>query len=340
MKRVPLSPERSQFDHDVFISYRHADGRDYASFLWTRLRRVHIPKAFRESVAPPRVFRDVEQERVTPDLWDDRIRPILSRSRFLLLVLTPSVNEPNRDDEPNWVQRELREFLTLPQGRNVLIVRTSIHAESPHELSERFSEPGWADISFLYPRWRSIVFRRDRMHGLVQSLCLPLFDIPDSQILDFKQQDLLERKKLAWSIASVAVIGLLVMGVLAGWAVANGMKAKHNEIRAIKGEKAEHEQRTLADEQRRLAEHERDSTRVAQARDLGILAEAIQKDKEIDIKDNPLGGDAPVLLALESLQRHPNAAALYLLRKELRDKIPLTGDRQRAHEFVGAISPR
>src|SRR5262245_19316405 len=99
--------KREQFEYDVFISYRSIDGRIAANWLSSGLRNYRAPRGFHRQVPRVRVYRDTELERVTPAIWTERIRPALVRSRFLLLVSTPSVLESLDSDQPNWVMREV-----------------------------------------------------------------------------------------------------------------------------------------------------------------------------------------------------------------------------------------
>ena len=94
-----------------------------AEWLSRRLRAYRPPRGFARTLAPLRVYRDVERERVTPAIWEERIQPTLLRSRFLIVVVTDSVAAPSPGGTINWVIREVAGFLETPQGSNVMIVR-------------------------------------------------------------------------------------------------------------------------------------------------------------------------------------------------------------------------
>ena len=120
---VAWSGTRSEFDYDIFISYRSLDGSAAATWLSSKLRSYRPPRGYERELEPLQIYRDIERERVTPALWEQRIKPALSRSRFLLVVFTPSVLDKLPDGQPNWVIREMTEFLQLPQGSNIMLAR-------------------------------------------------------------------------------------------------------------------------------------------------------------------------------------------------------------------------
>src|SRR5579863_6094091 len=61
------------YEYDIFISYRSKDGRATAQWLSQQLRSYRAPKGFSAKLQALRVYRDVEEERVTTDIWETRI---------------------------------------------------------------------------------------------------------------------------------------------------------------------------------------------------------------------------------------------------------------------------
>ena len=135
---------RQDFEYDIFISYRRGDGLRIAEWLSRRLRAYRPPRGFPRTLSPLRVYRDVERERVTPAIWEERIRPTLVRSRFLIVVLTESVVAPTSGGPTNWVIREVTGFLETPHGSNVMIVRGDPGVPLPPEITARFPDSGMA----------------------------------------------------------------------------------------------------------------------------------------------------------------------------------------------------
>jgi hypothetical protein len=208
--------KREDFEYDIFISYRWKDGRHAAKLLSRKLRAYRPPRGFPRSIKPIRVYRDVELERVTPNIWEERVKPALRRSRFLLVVWTPGVLETGDPGKPNWVMREIREFLTLSQGDNVLIVRALGPDEIPMlpDIAERFPEPGWVDlrpaksISDFFKRQLS---RSDKL----TALAVPAIEIKETEIPLFNRLADRERRRAAWWVAAVSMFLLAVISALA-----------------------------------------------------------------------------------------------------------------------------
>lgn len=235
--------QREQFDYDVFISYRSIDGRRAAEWLSQGLRSYRVPGGFQRPVARLRVYRDVELELVTPAIWEQRIRPALTRSRFLLLVLTPSVLDLLESEQPNWVMREVREFLQLPQSENVLLARAggSDGMQSLPEIAERFPEPGWADIRPAAHSWARI-FRRASLGDKLTALAAPMLEIRDDEIPVFNGLARREKRRRACVTVGVS-IGLL--GLVSTLAMLGIIQRDKANSRALA---AEAEQRLARDQ--------------------------------------------------------------------------------------------
>jgi WD40 repeat protein len=216
---------REDFDYDVFISYRSVDGRRVAEWLSKGLRNYRAPKAFSKTIPAIRVYRDTELERVTPAIWQERIRPALVRSRFLLLVLTPSVLEPLESGQPNWVMREVREFLELPQSGNFLLTRARGHDAMPSlpEVDARFPEPGWVDIRSA-ANWTRIL-KRAELGDKLTALAVPALGIDDKDIPKFNRLAEREKRRIAWLTAAVSVALLFLVSALAIVAILQRGKA-------------------------------------------------------------------------------------------------------------------
>jgi TIR domain len=208
--------KRDDFDYDIFISYRWKDGRHAARWLSRVLRTYSPPRGFSGSIEPIRIYRDVELERATPDIWEERVKPALRRSRFLLVVWTPGVLQPDDRGKPNWVIREIREFLTLPQRDNVLIVRAAGPDDTPMppDIVERFPEPGWVDLRPT--RSISDFFNRQLSPAdKLTALAVPVIDIKETEIPLFNRLVDRERRRTAWWVAAVSMFLLAVMSGLA-----------------------------------------------------------------------------------------------------------------------------
>jgi hypothetical protein len=109
-------PPPSTFDYDVFISYRRLEGSGVARWLRDHLESYRLPSALRAGRAPIKAYLDTAFERATEDFWVQNIDPALHRSRFLLVIVTPSVFDPRADGPPSWVEREITTLASLPRA--------------------------------------------------------------------------------------------------------------------------------------------------------------------------------------------------------------------------------
>jgi WD40 repeat protein len=207
--------ERTQYDYDAFISYRTKDGRRITTWLSRQLRRYRPPRGFPRPLHSLRIYRDSERHRVTSRIWDSRIQPALSRSRFLIIILTPAVLE-DAGGGTNWVLREFREFVRLRGEQNVLFVWGGGAAELPFPDAFRavFPEPGWID---LRPALRAsrLAWTRALLRERLTALAVPLLDIPDDEIPALSRLVQTEQRRIAWATATIAALLLTVMSGLA-----------------------------------------------------------------------------------------------------------------------------
>lgn len=100
------------FDFDIFISYAHADGSRVAEALQRRLERFALPFFAGRSV---RVFRDSSTVAATSDL-DDTILQAVDRSRFFVLVATPTSRRNH------WPKRETTRYIETHGTATVALV--------------------------------------------------------------------------------------------------------------------------------------------------------------------------------------------------------------------------
>ncbi len=216
---------RQDFEYDIFISYRRGDGLQIAEWLSRRLRAYRPPRGFPRTLAPLRVYRDVERERVTPAIWEERIRPALVNSRFLIVVLTDSVAAPP-GGAVSWVIREVSGFLETPQKSNVMIVRADPRVPLPPEIIAHFPDPGWLDVRPSHLRWWRRLVARGTLQDKVSALVVPALDISDAEIPRLTQLAEREKRRVAWAITGVSVALALVVTTLAGIAWMQAIAAR------------------------------------------------------------------------------------------------------------------
>lgn len=131
----------SDFDFDVFVSFRHEEGRKTARWLRRWLIQWSLPTGVEaEHTGELKIFVDSYQGRPSSDYWEETIKPALLKSRWLVVIVTSSVFDPLPDGEPNWVIREIETYLDSPQAANIIPIysRELRVRRLPQILSDRF----------------------------------------------------------------------------------------------------------------------------------------------------------------------------------------------------------
>ena len=207
---------RTDYSFDAFISYRRKDGAPAARALRRALLDYRLPKALRGELPERRlsIYLDTMFERADQDFFEDTIKPALAQSRFLILVLTPSLLEPRADGTPNWVRREIAYFRTLPQGRNLLFTCEAdsvLPGEIP-ELRGGFENAERIDAGALRPlRALRNPGRRD---DEVLKVAATLLDVPRERMPDLRQEEARRRASRARALSTVLALVAAIMAAL------------------------------------------------------------------------------------------------------------------------------
>jgi hypothetical protein len=141
------------YTFDAFVSYRRSDGTRAARRLRRRLRDFRLPTSIRRS-RPTRslsIYLDTIYERAEPDFFEETIKPALRASKHLIVVQTPNASKRRTDGRPNWVEREIEFFRTLPQRNNisVALAKGTIDDPLPFGLERTFPNIERVDVREL-----------------------------------------------------------------------------------------------------------------------------------------------------------------------------------------------
>jgi len=252
----------ASFDHDAFISYRRGDGRAMANWLRRRLQSYRLPPKLEGRGLPPiKAYLDTTFERASDDFWTQNIEPALKRSRYLLVLVTPSVFTPRTDGEQSWVDREIETFLALPQGRNVLVAVAGGNQldRIPQLLRDRFPRIDVVDLNGTGGRFglaqRS--YLNDQTLTLIASICR----ISDVDMPLLRREEERRKRTLAIRVTSGALILVAVLATLLVFALIQRKVAvtqrTNAETRRVEAEKAQADaeaQRNLAEDRQRQAD--------------------------------------------------------------------------------------
>jgi WD40 repeat protein len=205
------------YDYDAFISYRRADGADLAQWLRRKLQDYRLPASLGQDRKPLQVYLDTTFERATEDFWTQNIEPAVRRSRFLIVILTPSVVQLGADGSQNWVERELELFMSLPQCRNIMVVRATGSQTDwlPRPLQQKHPRIDIVDLSTFRGRLMSPA-RRSYLNDKILTLIACLLGIPDIHMPVLRQeQERRRRQATARAVAALAI--LLALGSFLVW---------------------------------------------------------------------------------------------------------------------------
>jgi MTH538 TIR-like domain (DUF1863)/WD domain, G-beta repeat/Anaphase-promoting complex subunit 4 WD40 domain len=266
---------------DAFISYSHAADGALAPALQTGLHRLAKPWYVLRAL---RVFRDETNLAAEPGLWPS-IEAALSQSRFLILMASPEAARSK------WVAKELAWWLAHRDAAHLLIVQSAgeLHwdeAGGDFDWSRTDALPNALagrladEPKHVDLRWAHADTR------LTLDLAAPIHG-NDKDLLDGEDVRQLGRTRL---LARSAVAGLVALTLVSSFAALIAMQ-----------------QRGVAQAERAVAVEQ---GRIALARQLAAQSSLV-------LRQNPDRLPLAVLLALESVDRHPPFEGNQALRAAL-----------------------
>lgn len=174
----------------AFISYRHKPlDMAVAEELVKMIERYVVPKEFRKDPAqkyPGKVFRDMEEIRVSNDLTQD-IRDALDESRYLIVICTPDT--PHSE----WVPQEIEYFISRHGRERVLTVLAAGTTEIsvPPEITQ-IKAPDGTVLEYKEPR---VAFLADDSQKKILKNLKKEFPQLISALIDCPLDALLQRMK-------------------------------------------------------------------------------------------------------------------------------------------------
>lgn len=221
-----MTDEGSQFDFDVFISFRHVDGRGTARSIRRWLQNWNPPADLGQQ-DKLRIFVDSYQGRPTSDYWANTIKPALMKSRWLIVVVTGSVMERLEDGSSNWVIREIETFLDTPQAENLIPVLAKSHASRPLPdiILDRFPRIQVYDFGQNDPLAPRIPFLENAHVFKLLAIGAAIRSIDGAGLERLRQEE--QRRQFA-RLAGAGMLGTVGVGVilsLAIVAIVNGVEA-------------------------------------------------------------------------------------------------------------------
>lgn len=230
------SPQESNAsEFDAFISYRRSDGAWAAHWLRRQLERMRLPEELqRPQRRALRCYIDVIYRRSTDDFFFNNIVPNLKKSRYLILVATPDAVKLRSDGQPNWVEREITEFLQTRQASQVIIARARgelsgpLPSALPISLAERSDVADLRGLSWLRRFRRPMpAYPRDELLTVAATL---LGVTEEEMPLLRREEERLQRSVARQRLFVVSVL-LVLFVALFFWAAASSISTRRELVR-------------------------------------------------------------------------------------------------------------
>lgn len=293
--KAPIGPA-NQYQFRAFISYRRQDASALARWLRNRLINYKPPKLLLESLTAEqrtilsernRYYLDTAHGRANEDFWNSNIEPALQRSKYLVVISSPTAFEARTDGSANWVAREIERFHEIhdDRGRIMLALAPSApESRFPGKLADLSERWDWADFrgyTSAFWRWLNLP-RALKLDEEFLKVVAAIFEIPSHLVPILRQEESRRRLRI---IRWAAAVLLMITGAFAGLA----SWAEINRRDAVEQRNVAEQHRQEAEAQRVVAEQRRQE---AVAQQLRLIASRAVQIAETD----PMSGLA---LALE-----------------------------------------
>ncbi len=309
------------YGFDAFISYRRADGRDAARWLREFLLDYRLPTAFDET-RRLKIYLDTSYERATQDFFKETLAPALRESRFLIVVVTPSMFSPRKEGSKDWIAQELDYFRSLPQGENVLVAFGNGDLWGPLP----------ADLHLIFPNIERVDLRpvgtllRSRSRAEALKIAAPICDVPLHRIPELREEELLRQSRQARKQRGIAaaVAALLAVATLIAVLSRRETERALESTKAAQAEtQAALQQKSLALKAESLALEQKSQALSDKVRALGERTVALKRAQVQGLLRGsefarPDQGQLSLLLAREALQREESRETLSALFEALK----------------------
>lgn len=233
-----------EFEFDAFVSYRRSDGARVARRLRRALLDYRLPSEIRVDGRVLSVYFDRIYERATDDFFEKTLKPALSRSRHLILVVTPDALAPRSDGAPNWVEREVEHFLGLPQHEqiHVIIGKGDLQEGLPARLAALRPNIQRLDLRSFDRPWSVLTRDRWRAADELLGLLATLYDVPVSQMPLLRDEAARVKLRRAWawatgiSLTALTLAGVSVAAAVGWWRAVEREAVASSQAMALRAE--------------------------------------------------------------------------------------------------------
>lgn len=229
---------------NVFLSYRRRDAALPARYLRKKLISFKLSENIKSYYKQLNVFLDVMFERAGPDFWHEKILPELEKADFLIVLISPSINENASDVDKNWTLKELIEFEKICVRKGVdpktrilpVLCSGTTEKDIPVCMQNMSTTWDWVDWN-LYSWKKALPFAsREQINDGLYKLTATLFDIKGDELAAHNLRNRRELRNAMAVYASLAISVMFILAALTLWALNEQRLAKLQESRALQGE--------------------------------------------------------------------------------------------------------
>ncbi|HEX4408061.1 MAG TPA: hypothetical protein VH206_04730 [Xanthobacteraceae bacterium] len=221
----------AQHKYDAFISYRRSDGRRVARWLHRELSGFRVPHTMQDRYGRKlNVYLDTVYERGTSDFYENSVKPALMASNYLLVIATPAAARHANNAE-DWIAREIADFASGPNGRNVVVVRGEgeFGDPLPGDLGARFPNIEIVDLRGAGPFSRLNPAKTARLSFEKTKLIAPLLNIPSEEMPKLRQEEEKRQQTLLGAITGATLGVLAAVSALSIFA----LQSRNQAIRSL-----------------------------------------------------------------------------------------------------------
>jgi tetratricopeptide (TPR) repeat protein len=177
-----------------------------------------------------RVYVDAAYERGASDFYETNIKPALLSSHYLLVVATPDA-VLRADTAHDWIQREITDFCSGPNARNVIAVRAAgaFDGALPGDLAQRFPNIEIVDLRRAGPFWFLHPIRAARLSSEKLKIIAPLLAIPDGEMPILRQEEERLQQSRLGAVFGATLGVLIAVSALSVFA----LQSRNRAVRAL-----------------------------------------------------------------------------------------------------------
>ena len=163
-----------------------------------------------------RIFLDVMYERGSQDFYNNTIRPALLTSHWLIVIATPDAQE--RAEHPDWIAREIADFLSGPNAQNIIVVlaKGQFNDELPGNIRQFSPNVQIVDFRNFEIPYIFNPIKRAILEDEVLKIVGPLYGIPLEEMPNLRREQERNRfrRRFSFVVACFMALGFVAWSFL------------------------------------------------------------------------------------------------------------------------------